>query len=149
MLACARCWISFKHGRIRREGARAKRGKRTHEHEVDDTLLVDVGPKVLVVTSREARSDPVVRVHHARHAIETEAVELKLLHVKAEVGEEEPKDFVRAVVEETTASIIVRGFKERKGRRGRTNPRARVSPWGPSGSTGCRFRRSGSGRQNR
>jgi hypothetical protein len=75
----------------------------TYEHEVDDSLLIDVGTKVLVVTSGEASPDTVVRVHHTRNTIESEPVELELFHVVSQIREEESENFVRAIVEETAA----------------------------------------------
>lgn len=48
-----------------------------------------------------------VGVHHARDSVEAEAVELELFHVVPQVGEEEPKDLVRAVVEKATVGELV------------------------------------------
>jgi len=45
----------------------------------------------------------VVRVEHARDAVEPETVELVLLEVEAQVRQEEPQDLVVAVVEQAPA----------------------------------------------
>jgi hypothetical protein len=45
----------------------------------------------------------VMGVHHAGDSVEPEAIKHVLLHVEAEVGEEEAQDLVVAVIEEATA----------------------------------------------
>ena len=60
-----------------------------------------------MVPSREACTNTVMVVHHARDAIKAEAVELVFLHPESQVAEQEPKNFVVAVVEQTTVPQLV------------------------------------------
>lgn len=78
-----------------------------HQHEVDHCLEVDTVSKVLMVPSREASTDTMVLVHHARHAVEAEAVELVLLDPEAQIAEQEAEDLVVAVVEEAAVPELV------------------------------------------
>lgn len=41
-------------------------------------------------------------VHHARHAIKPETIEHEFLHVETKVRQQEAKNFVMSVVEQTT-----------------------------------------------
>lgn len=66
----------------------------THEHEVDDTLLVCVITKVFVISSREPGTHPVVLVHHTRHTVESEAIKLELLDPIAKIAQQEPEHLV-------------------------------------------------------
>lgn len=51
---------------------------RTHEHEIDNTLLVRTIAEVFMVATRETGANTMVLVHHARNTIESESV--KLVH---------------------------------------------------------------------
>lgn len=77
------------------------------EHEVDDTVLVNTRAEVLVVTSRETRSNTVVSVEHAGNTVETETVKVVLLHPEAEVTQQESQNLVVAVVEESAVPELV------------------------------------------
>lgn len=55
--------------------------------------------------TREARADAVVGVHHRSDAIEAETVKHELIHVEAEVREEETEDLVRAIVEKPAVDV--------------------------------------------
>jgi hypothetical protein len=46
-------------------------------------------------------------VHHTGHTVESEPVKHVLVHVKPQVGQEEPKDFVVSVVEQSTVPELV------------------------------------------
>lgn len=76
-------------------------GKGTNQHKVRNTLNVNLVSEVLMVSTRETRADAVMEIHHTRDAVEPETVELVLFHPKAQVRQEEAKDFVMAIVEET------------------------------------------------
>ena len=43
-----------------------------------------------------------MHIHHARHTIEPEPIESILLHVEAQVAQQESKHFVTAIVEKST-----------------------------------------------
>ena len=77
------------------------------EHEVHDAVFVHVGAEVLVVAARKAGADAVMRVEHAGHAVEAEAVEVVLFHPKAQIREQEAQDLVVAVVEDPTVPELV------------------------------------------
>lgn len=79
----------------------------TYEHQIHDTFLVRVVTKVFMVATRETSSDTVVLVHHTGNTVESEPVELELLHPVAKITEQEPDNFVRPVVEEATVPEIV------------------------------------------
>lgn len=49
-------------------------------------------------------------VEHAGHSVETEAIELVLLHPEAQVTQEEAQDFVASVVEQSTIPLLVSAF---------------------------------------
>ena len=72
-----------------------------HKHEVDNRLQICGVTEVLMVSSRKAGPDTMVVVHHARDTVKAEAVKLVLLHPEAEVAEQESKDLMMAVVEQT------------------------------------------------
>jgi hypothetical protein len=80
------------------------------EHQVHDALLVDGGSKVLVIAAREACTDAVMSIHHARDAVEAEAIKLVFVHPESEVGEQESKDLVTAIVEETAVPEFMTAF---------------------------------------
>lgn len=90
----------------------------THQHQVDDRLGVDPLAKVLVVTTREACANTVVRVHHTRNSVKAEAIELVLLHVEAKVGEEEAEDLMRTVVEKAAVGGVVSAKRRAAQKRG-------------------------------
>eukprot|EP00976_Prorocentrum_cordatum_P005765 115116-Prorocentrum_minimum.AAC.2 len=69
------------------------------EHEVGHALHVGVHAEVLAVAAGELVLEAVVCVHHGGHAVETEAVELVLLHPPTQVGQQEAHGLVLAVVE--------------------------------------------------
>lgn len=48
-----------------------------------------------------------VFVHHARHAIKAEAIELVLVHPKAQVGKKEAKNLWVTIVEEARVPQVV------------------------------------------
>ena len=60
-----------------------------------------------MVATRETSSDTVVLVHHAGHTIESEPVELELLHPVAKIAEQESYNLVRPIVEEAAVPEIV------------------------------------------
>ncbi len=70
------------------------------QHEVGQVLHVGLGPEVLPVVAREDHLQAVVQVHHAGDPVEAEAVELVLLQVEAQVGQQEAEHLPVAVVEE-------------------------------------------------
>lgn len=78
-----------------------------HQHEVDHTFLVHAWAKILMVSAREASPDTVMKVHHARHAIKPESVEMILLNPESQVTEQESKDLMRAIIEETAIPKLV------------------------------------------
>jgi hypothetical protein len=53
------------------------------------------------------RSNAVVSVQHARHSIETETVELVLLHPEAQIAKEEAQNFMATVVEQPAVPQLV------------------------------------------
>lgn len=69
-------------------------------------------------------------VHHASDSVKPKTVKHVLLHVKAEVGEEEAQDLVVAVVEEATADdgSRVDSCSNQSERERLTSPKARVVP---------------------
>lgn len=77
----------------------------THNHEVDDALEIDIVAEIFIVAAGEACADTVMNVHHTRHAVKSESVELILLHPEAEVREQESKDFVVTVIKEATKQM--------------------------------------------
>ena len=77
------------------------------EHEVYDSFKVNAAPKVFVVSPREASADTVVKVHHACHAVEPETVEFELFHIEPQIAEEEAKDLVVSVVEQSAVPKLV------------------------------------------
>jgi len=48
-----------------------------------------------------------VDIHHAGHTVEPETVKLILFHVEPKIAEEEPENFVAAVVEQTAVPKVV------------------------------------------
>lgn len=74
-----------------------------HQHQVDDSLEVDLIAKVFVIAPREPCADAVVRIHHTRHSIEPESVKLEFLQVITQVRKQEPQHLVMAVIEQPTA----------------------------------------------
>jgi len=77
------------------------------EHQVNNSFFVYRWSKVLVVAARKAGPDAVVNVHHTCDTVESEAIELIFIHPKPEVGEEESKDLMMAVVEEATVPELM------------------------------------------
>ncbi len=73
----------------------------THQHKIHDGLQVSGRAKVLVVAPRKAGADTVVVVHHACNTVEPETVKLVLVHPEAQVTEQEAKDLVVPVVEQS------------------------------------------------
>ena len=57
-------------------------------------------PSEVFARTREPSSYAVMLVHHAGHAIEPEAIEHVNIHVKPEVGKQEPQNLMMAVIEE-------------------------------------------------
>jgi len=60
-----------------------------------------------MVAARKTGPDAVVEVHHTCDTIESEAIELVFIHPKPEVGEQESKNLVMAVVEEATVPELM------------------------------------------
>jgi hypothetical protein len=81
--------------------------RKTHEHQVHHAFLIDASAKVLVIPSRKPGPDTMMCIHHARHAVEPEAVKLVLVHVVPQIGEQEAHDLVVAVVEEPRVPELV------------------------------------------
>lgn len=63
-----------------------------------------------MVTAREACPNAMMGIHHARHAVEAEAVKLILLYPKPEIAEQETENLVVAVVEEAAIPELVASF---------------------------------------
>lgn len=78
-----------------------------HQHEVDHTFLVHAWAEILMISAREASPNTMMKVHHARHAIKPEPVEMILLNPKSQITQQEPKDLMRAVIEETAVPKLV------------------------------------------
>ena|SRR5208282_598559 len=72
------------------------------EHEVDNSLFIDGGSEILMISAREPCADSVMSVHHTGYTIEPKTVKLVFIHPKAKVGEQKSEDFVITVIEETT-----------------------------------------------
>lgn len=70
-------------------------------HQVCDSLGIDTISKVLVVVAREAESNTVVSVHHARHSVESETIKSVLLNEEPKVAQQEPHHLIAAIVEQT------------------------------------------------
>lgn len=77
------------------------------QHEVYHSIFIHTRAKVLVVAAAEASADTVVLVEHARNSVETETVELILLHPETQIGEQESHDLVVPVVKEPTIPQFV------------------------------------------
>lgn len=60
-----------------------------------------------MVSSREARADTVVVIHHASHAVESEAVKVEFLEPVPQVAHEEPEDLVVPIVEKAAVPELV------------------------------------------
>jgi hypothetical protein len=56
-----------------------------------------------MVTTREASSNPMMRVKHARHTIKSEPIKLEMLHEEPQIREQEPQYLVMSIIEQTTA----------------------------------------------
>lgn len=63
-----------------------------------------------MITSGEASTDTVVNVHHAGNAVESEAVELILLHIEPKIAEKESENFVRPIVEQPAIPELMAAF---------------------------------------
>lgn len=72
------------------------------KHEVDNSLFIDGGSEILMITAREPCGDSVMGVHHTSYTIESKTVKLVFIHPKTKVGEQKSEDLVIAVIEETT-----------------------------------------------
>ena len=48
-----------------------------------------------------------MKVHHARDAIESEAIELILLHPEAQIAHQESHNFMGSIVEETAVPKVM------------------------------------------
>lgn len=79
----------------------------TNQHEVNNRLQICSISEVFMITPREARTDSVMFVHHARHPIEAESIKLVLFHPEAEVAHQEPQDLVGSIVEKPTVPKFV------------------------------------------
>ena len=51
-----------------------------------------------------------MRVHHAGDAVKSETIEHVHVHVESEVGQEEPKNLVMTIIEETRIPKLVSAF---------------------------------------
>ena len=79
-------------------------------HQVCNSLGIDTVSKVLVVVAREAKSDTVVSVHHARHSVESETIKSVLLNEEPKVAQQEPHYLVAAIVEQTRVPQLMATF---------------------------------------
>ena len=82
----------------------------TYKHEIDDALLVCIITEVLVITSRKTSPNAMVLVHHTRHTVKPESVELKFLHPVTKVAQQKPEDLVRAIVEQPAIPQVMTTF---------------------------------------
>ena len=73
----------------------------THQHQVHHGLHIDVIPEVLMVSTREPDTHPVMLVHHAGNSVKPKSVKHVLVHVESQVGQKEPQDLVVTVVEQS------------------------------------------------
>mmetsp|Transcript_5065 Transcript_5065/g.9007 ORF Transcript_5065/g.9007 Transcript_5065/m.9007 type:complete len:309 (-) Transcript_5065:1351-2277(-) len=71
------------------------------KHQVRHRIQVSLHSKVLVVVSSESHLQSMVVVHHARHPIEPEAVELVLVEPPPAIRKQKPKHLPVSVIEES------------------------------------------------
>ena len=77
------------------------------EHEVDESVHVDLEAEVVGVVAGEGVADAVVLVEDGGDGVEAEAVEVVLVHVVREVREQEPLHLVLRVVEQHRVPLRV------------------------------------------
>lgn len=81
-----------------------------YQHQINNTLQVDLVAEVFVVSSGEASANAMVHVHHTRHTIEPETVEFIFLHIKSQIAEEEAQNLVASIVEESAVPELMSSF---------------------------------------